>query len=108
MRAFAPLVNVTVYHLAGGWTKGQENRRLESGQPLVWTGPPTPAVGRAEVTLPDGTKAQVRPVVRDGRQIVRFSETYLPGRYELRFDQSELPPVYYGVGIDRRELDEAA
>lgn len=106
MRAFAPLVNVTVYHLASGWTKGQENRRLESGQPLVWTGPTTPAVGRAEVTLPDNTKAQVRPVVRDGRQIVRFSETYLPGRYELRFDQSELPPVFYGVGIDPRELDE--
>ncbi|MDB5296798.1 MAG: hypothetical protein JWO31_2781 [Phycisphaerales bacterium] len=108
VRAFAPLVNVTAYHLAAGWTKGQENRRLDSGQPLVWTGPADPPVAWAEVTRPDGTKARARPLVRDARQIVRFSDTYLPGRYELRFDRSELPPVYYGVGIDRRELDEAA
>lgn len=106
VRAFSPLVNTTVYHLASGWTKGQANRRLESGQPLVWTGPTSPAIGRAEITLPDNTKEQVRPIVRDGRQIIRFKETHQPGRYELRFDQTALAPVYYGVGIDPVELKE--
>jgi len=106
MRAFPPLVNTTIYHLASGWTKGQSNRRLESGQPLVWTGPTSPAVAKAEITLPDNTKEQVRPIVRDGRQIIRFKETHQPGRYELRFDQSSLAPVYYGVGIDPQELQE--
>ena len=137
LRSFAPMVNVTLYHLASGQTKGQENKRLDSGQPLVWTSPSiryaggatddsggtrgnekpelvfadgtvTPLIRSAEVVLPDGTKSQIRPITRDGRQILRFSDTFLPGKYEVRFDQTALKPVYFGVGIDRRELDETA
>lgn len=105
--AFAPLVNNTLYHCAAGQTKGVENRRLDSGQPIVWTGPATPAISKVTVTRPDGTKAERRPVVRDNRQIITYNDTYLPGKYEMAFDQTAIPqPVYYGVGIDRNELDE--
>jgi hypothetical protein len=107
MPSFVPMVNLAVDHLAAGQTKGMENRRLESGQPIVWSGPATPAIAKATVTRPDGTKVERRPVTRDGRQILSFGETWLPGKYELAFDQSAIPqPVYYGVGIDRNELDE--
>ena len=40
-------------------------------------------------------------------QFFSYPDTYLPGRYELRFDQSAIPqPVYYGVGINQSELDD--
>jgi hypothetical protein len=110
MPAFVPLVNVTVYHLAGGWTKGIRNGRLNTGETIEWTGPGSPTLTRAEVTQPDGTMTQQRPVYRDGRQIVTHKLTQLPGKYELRFpDRTEFPqPVYYGVGIDPAELDATA
>ena len=107
MPAFVPLVNVTVHHLASGQTKGMENRRLESGQPIVWSGPSTLGVGKVAITRPDGSTIDRRPVLRDGRHVLSYADTYLPGKYELRFDKPEVQPVYYGVGIDRRELDEA-
>jgi hypothetical protein len=135
MKAFPPLVNLTAYRLAGGITKGQETR-VESGKALVWASPVlrdaaggpgtagsggtaaggqqlvfpdgtvSPPVQWAEAVSPSGVKTRVRPVTRDGRQWAFFGETFEPGRYEVRFDQSQLPPVYYGVGIDPAELDE--
>jgi hypothetical protein len=38
----------------------------------------------AEVTGPNGVKARVSPVDRSGARVYRFSQTNLPGRYELR------------------------
>jgi archaellum component FlaF (FlaF/FlaG flagellin family) len=135
MKAFAPLVNLTVYQLAGGITKGQE-ARVESGKSLVWASPvlrdqsgsaggrssitsgsagqqlvfpdgtESPPVQWAEAVGPGGAKARVRPVTRDGRQWAFFGDTFEPGKYEVRFDNPKLPPVYYGVGIDPAELDE--
>lgn len=129
MKAFAPMVNLTAYRLAGGLTKGQE-ARVDSGKALVWASPViqekpaggsggpggrtlvfpdgavSPPVAWAEVTTPSGQKSRARPVTRDGRQWAFFGDTFEPGRYEVRFDQSNLPPVYYGVGIDAAELDE--
>jgi len=106
MKMFPPLVNLTLYHLAAGQTKGMENRRLESGQPIVWTGPATPTINKIDILRPDGSHIERKPVTRDGRQILTYSETYMPGKYELRFDKTEVPqPIYYGVGIDRTEQD---
>ena len=135
MKAFAPMVNLTAYRLAGGITKGQE-ARVESGKSLVWASPvlrdaasgsggggaggsaaggqqlvfpdgqATPPVQWAEAVGPSGVKSRVRPVTRDGRQWAFFGDTFEPGKYEVRFDNSQLPPVYYGVGIDPAELDE--
>jgi len=107
-KLFAPLVNETLYHLAGGQIKGMENRRLESGDKIVWTGPAQPVVQKVEVTRPDGTKAERHPFTRDGRQVLIYGETDLPGKYELHFDQTAIQPVYYGVGISPAELDETA
>ena len=37
--------------------------------------------------------------------MVTYPDTYLPGIYRLQFTPTEIQPVYYGVNIDRRELD---
>ena len=45
----------------------------------------------------------------NGRPVLSYNDTFLPGLYELRFNKTGIPePVYYGVGIDRRELDATA
>ena len=42
-------------------------------------------------------------------QRLSYNDTAEPGLYAVRFDPTTVPqPVYYGVGIDRRELDPAA
>jgi hypothetical protein len=133
MPNFVPLVNETLYHLASGQTRGLENRRLNAGQEIVWAGqplpveggpaapppdpsakaapppPPVPVVQRITVARPDGSTAEVSPRTSNGRQVLSYNDTFLPGLYALRFDKTEVPqPVYYGVGIDRRELDATA
>ena len=108
MRNFVPLVNETVNHLASGQTRGMENRVLEAGEAIVWSAPGKPAVQSVEVTLPDGTiDANKRPVLTNNRYEFRYNNAYLPGLYQLRFTPTEVQPqpVFYGVGIDRKELD---
>lgn len=108
MRNFVPLVNETVNHLASGQTRGMENRVLEAGEAIVWSAPGKPAVQSVEVTLPDGTvDANKRPVLTNNRYEFRYNNAYLPGLYQLHFTPTEIQPqpVFYGVGIDRKELD---
>lgn len=109
MPNFVPLVNETLYHLASGQTRGLENRRLNAGQEIVWAGPEEPLVQTVAITRPDGAKVELAPRVSNGRSVLSYNDTFLPGLYALRFDKTEIPqPVYYGVGVDRRELDAAA
>lgn len=106
MPNFVPLVNETIYHLCGGQTKGMENRELEAGEPIVWTGPASPPVSSVELTLPDGTTAAGRkPTLTNGRYEFRYNNAFLPGLYTMQFSPPTVRPVYFGVGIDRRELD---
>jgi hypothetical protein len=106
---FVPLVNETLYHLAAGQTRGLENRRLNAGQEIVWAGPAEPPVKRATLTRPDGSTVDLSPRLVNGRHVLSYNDTFLPGLYALRFDQTAVPqPVYFGVGIDPRELDAAA
>lgn len=104
--SFPPLVNVMVYHLSNGWTQGMKNGGLNTGDPLKWTGVTNPPVQKAYITHPDGTKKEWRPQLRDGRQVISYGETHQPGRYEMRFDQTLLPPMYYGVSVNPIELDQ--
>jgi hypothetical protein len=77
--------------------------------PIEWAGPAEPAVKSATVTRPDGQSVQRKPTLSGGRQRLSYNDTGEPGLYTLRFEASEVPqPVYYGVGIDRRELDDAS
>jgi hypothetical protein len=109
MPNFVPLVNETLHHLASGPTRGLENRRLNAGQEIVWAGPAAPAVGRVTITRPDGHKVELAPSAGSGRDVLSYNDTFVPGLYTLRFDKTEVPqPVYYGVGLDRRELDTTA
>jgi hypothetical protein len=108
MPNFVPLVNETVHHLAGASVKSS-NRRLEAGMPLEWTGPAEPRIKSASITRPDGKTVQKQPTVTGGRQRVSYNDTAAPGLYTLRFDNTSVPqPVYFGVGLDRRELDQAS
>lgn len=108
MPNFVPLVNETIYHLSGGQTKGLENCALQAGQPLVWTGPAEPMVQSIDVTLPDGTiDGNKSPTLANGRYEFRYNDAFVPGLYAMHFTPTEVKPqpVYYGVGIDSRELD---
>lgn len=108
MPNFVPLVNETVYHLAGAGAASSERRRLEAGMPIEWSAPADPRVKSASLTLPDGTTVPRTPMFAGGRQRIAHNDTAEPGLYTLRFEPTEIPqPVYFGVGIDRRELDAA-
>jgi len=104
---FVPLVNETLFHLAGGLSKGQQ-RQLEAGQTLLWTGPAQQPVESVKITLPDGQSRSLTAQLRGNQYVFSFSDTNMPGLYELRFSPRTIPqPVYYSASIDRRELDPA-
>jgi hypothetical protein len=105
---FVPLVNETVYHLASAQLHGLENHGLEAGQPIEWAGPAKPALQSVRITLPDGTSVMRPGTFNNGRWLVTYPDTYLPGIYKLEFTPTEISPVYYGVNIDHNELDTTA
>ncbi len=108
MRNFVPLVNETVNHLASGQTRGMENKILEAGAAIVWSGPGKPAVQAVDVTLPDGTvDGNKRAVLTNNRYEFRYNNAFLPGLYQLRFKPTEVQPqpIFYGVGINSKEQD---
>ena len=108
MPNFVPLVNETVHHLAGASVKSAAARRLDAGMPLEWAAPAEPRVKSATITRPDGKTVQKNPAVTGGMQRVVYNDTAVPGLYAMRFDNTSVAqPVYFGVGIDRRELDNA-
>lgn len=108
MPNFVPLVNETVYHLAGAGAASSDRRRLEAGMPIEWSLPPEPRVKTASLTRPDGSTVPKTPALTGGRQRISHNDTAEPGLYTLRFDPTQIPqPVYFGVGLDRRELDGA-
>jgi hypothetical protein len=108
MPNFVPLVNETVYHLAGAGARSSEGGRLEAGMPLEWSAGTEPRVKSATITRPDGKTVTQQTTVAGGRQRLSYNDTAEPGLYTLRFDPTEVPqPVYFGVNIDRRELDPA-
>jgi hypothetical protein len=104
---FVPLVQETIYHLSESQLHGLENHGIEAGQPIEWAGPARPAVQSVQVTLPDNSQV-IRPATfNNGRWLVTYPDTYLPGVYRLQFTPTDVAPVYYGVNIDRTELDPA-
>lgn len=105
MPNFVPLVHETLYHLASARMHGLENHGIDAGQPIEWVGPAKPAVQSVQITLPDNTTIQRPATFNNGRWLVTYPDTYLPGIYRLQFSPTEIAPVYYGVNIDRKELD---
>jgi hypothetical protein len=108
MPNFVPLVHETIYHLAAPSLHGLENRGLDAGQPIEWSGPAKPAVQSVQITLPDGRTLTAAATFNNGRWLVTDPDTYLPGIYKFTFTPAAIPPVYYGVNIDRAELDPIA
>ena len=104
---FVPLVQETIYHLSESQLHGLENHGIEAGQPIEWAGPARPAVQSVQVTLPDNSSVTRPAMFNNGRWLVTYPDTYLPGIYRLQFTPTDVAPVYYGVNIDRTELDPA-
>jgi len=102
---FVPLVNETIYHLAAARLHGLENHGIEAGQPIEWAGPAKPAVRSVQIMLPDNTSVARPATFNNGRWLVTYPDTYLPGVYKLQFTPTEIPSVFYGVNIDHTELD---
>jgi hypothetical protein len=102
---FVPLVNETIYHLSSAQLHGLENHGIEAGQPIEWAGPAKPVVQSVQITLPDNASITRAATFNNGRWLLTYPDTYLPGVYRLQFTPTEIPPVYYGVNIDHTELD---
>ena len=50
-----------------------------------------------------------KAALNNGRQRITYHDTADPGLYAMRFEPTEITqPVYYGLGLDRRELDNTA
>lgn len=104
---FVPLVQETIYHLSESQLHGLENHGIEAGQPIEWAGSAQPAVQSVQVTLPDNASVTRPALFNNGRWLVTYPDTYLPGVYRLQFTPTDVAPVYYGVNIDHTELDPA-
>ncbi len=107
--SFVPLVNQSVYSLALSADKLADQRDLNSGGMLVWSGPSTPTITSAQLTLPSHRIIAVHPQLEPGNHyLVTSNHTGEPGLYQLNFTPKRRgEPIYYSVGIDPRQLDPA-
>jgi hypothetical protein len=105
MPNFVPLVNETIAHLSTAAMHGLENRGLDAGEPIEWAGVTRAPLTAAKITLPDGSTVTRAPVFNNGRWLLNYPDTFLPGVYKLQFTPAEVQPIYFGVNIDRNELD---
>jgi hypothetical protein len=104
---FVPLVNETLFHLASGQAQTQQ-RQVDAGAAIVWTGPAAPVITSATLVAPDTSTKTLQPQLRGDKYVVQYKETFLPGLYEMRFTPPGIPqPVYFSVGIDPAELQPA-
>ncbi len=101
MPNFVPLVNETIRHLAAA----QLNNHLPSlltGQPIEWSFSSTRPVETASITRPDGATISVPTIANDGRQLLTYPDTFLPGFYTLRDPAAS---HYFAVNVDAKQLD---
>src|SRR6185437_8049803 len=93
--------------LTDAQTREHNSGNVEAGGSISWAGPGTPAIQKVDITLPDGqTDLGRKANYRDGHYEFTYPNAFMPGIYQLRFTPTEVPqPIFYSVGIDRRELD---
>ena len=106
MPNFVPLINETLYYLSAPDAEraaAQCPRRL--GNHMERAGRTGCAVGRCHASRWIDQRGRA-PLFRNGHWEFQYPNTFLPGLYQLRFAPTGIPqPVFYGVGIDRRELE---
>ncbi len=104
---FVPLANETIYQLVAN--QSQTRRlRLQSGEPLEWTGPAATTLESATLLRPDGQPRPADIQLLNTQYIVSTRDTFLPGLYQLLFKPAIVsPPIYFSVDPDRRELQPA-
>ncbi len=105
--SFLPLVNQTVYELAMGGKRLSYQHYMNPGEPMVWTGPDTPAIASASILDPHGLVHSVPPqLINGGQYLITWSHTGLPGLYTLSFQpKGSRPDVYFNVNIDMTQLN---
>ncbi len=107
--SFLPLVNQTVYELAMGGRRLTNRQSMNPGEPIVWTGPDTPAIESASIIDPHGLIHAVTPqLITGGQYLITWNHTGLPGLYTLSFKPSAgRPDNYFNVNIDMTQLNPA-
>jgi hypothetical protein len=121
---FSILIHETIYHLTDAQTRGSREN-LTAGQSFAWTGPAMERIPNIEVTIttPEGNTEPRQARARDGRYEFDYQNAFIPGVYQLKLPDSyldslprefldkhprqSLSPVYYGVGLNPRELEAA-
>ncbi len=105
--SFVPLVDQTTYELAMGSKRLSIHHFLNPGEPMVWTGPATPAITSATILDPHHLAHVVKPQLMTGGQyLITWNHTGLPGLYTLSFKPAHSRTnVYFNVNIDMRQLN---
>jgi hypothetical protein len=105
--SFLPLVNQTVYELAMGGKRLSYQHDTNPGEPMVWTGPDTPAIATASILDPHGLLHSITPqLINGGQYLITWNHTGLPGLYTLSFSPSgSRPDAYFNVNIDMTQLN---
>ncbi len=104
--SFVPLVNQTVQYLAMSSRELADQREINPGGMLVWTGKGQPAISSAQLTLPDKRVIRVHPQLEPGNHyLITSNHTLEPGLYRLTLKPKRPhEPIYYCVAIDQRQL----
>ena len=106
MPNFVPLVNETIYYLSSPQTREFVDGSSAAGVPISWVGAGSPAVEAIDVTAPDGkVERGYKATFRDGRWNFQYPNTFAAGLYQFHFTPPTVPPAYFGVGVDAKELD---
>ena len=107
---FVPLIQETLFHLAGPQIVATQGRNFDAGKPIVYSNfdpklIKNPAIRHLSET--GVTQLAVTPI--NGRPTLKYDKTFLPGMYELKLSNDEKSqPIYYSLGIDSKELDQTA
>lgn len=104
--SFVPLVNQIVQQLALSARELSDQRELNPGGMLVWTGAGHPPISSAAITLPSKRVIRVHPQLEPGNHyLITSNHTLEPGLYSLAFTPRRPDePIYYCVAIDQRQL----
>lgn len=104
--SFVPLVNQIIDSLALSKRRFIDRHYLNSGDTLIWTGPPQPVVTGATIVNPTGqVQAVVPQLTSEGRYLVTWNKTDSPGLYTLHLKPASThAPVFYAVGLDTAQL----
>lgn len=98
---FAPLINRCINYVAGSVSFQQE--QIHVGNELNYSSTQETTGFELELEKPDKNRVRVRPLLKQEKMVVNFSETDLPGIYNL-YNKNQLM-TQWAVNCDPEESD---